>query len=52
MNQDDQTMLEKLNSDAGEIDNLNLANLDVEELEHRLELAAAVEPGCGVNWLL
>jgi hypothetical protein len=36
--------------DSVEIDNLNLANLDVEELEHRLELAAVIEPGCGVNW--
>jgi hypothetical protein len=38
-------------SNLEEIDSLNLENLDIEELEHRLELATSLEPGCGVNWL-
>lgn len=29
----------------------NVDNLDIEELERRLELAPLLEPGCGVNWL-
>ncbi len=34
---------------SAEIINLNLANLDVEELEARLELAAACEAACDCN---
>lgn len=32
-----------------EIESLNLDHLDVEELEHRLELAGASPAGCYIN---
>jgi hypothetical protein len=36
---------------AGESTSLNLKNLDVEELEHRLELASVLQAyPCGVQW--
>lgn len=41
---------------ASEVTNLNIENLDVEELERRLELVAAapgdasLAPGCGAHW--
>lgn len=38
-----------MKNNSAEIINLNLANLDVEELEARLELAAACEAACDCN---
>jgi hypothetical protein len=51
MNSNDQEIKQDYISNSDEVDSLNLENLDIEELENRLELAAvaALPPeGCWI----